>query len=177
MNSATIQHVGTIRSPAARVTRNASATRIVANPPALVLRYHLGVREDAPAVAVVEVGEPDRATLDLDGEPIRLFGDGGGCAGPVGGGVWELMELLGRGGSSSVPAWTRGQHYRVPSGCVGHSIVTSDRQVTQVHRRRHNRRTAASPSGVPGQCFFTASGPARRVTERRTSATMMASSA
>jgi hypothetical protein len=37
--------------------------------------------------------------------------------------------------------------------------------------------TRRRPSGVPGQCRASASGPAHRVTERRTSATAMASSA
>jgi len=39
------------------------------------------------------------------------------------------------------------------------------------------RRTAWSPSGVPGQCLSRASGPARRAAERRATTTTMASSA
>ena len=42
---------------------------------------------------------------------------------------------------------------------------------------RASRRSAARPSGVPGQCRVTAAGPARRTTDRRTIATRSASSA
>jgi hypothetical protein len=43
--------------------------------------------------------------------------------------------------------------------------------------RPHSRHSAASPSGLPGQCRPTGSGPARRTTDRNTQATTMASSA
>lgn len=64
-------------------------------------------------------------------------------------------------------------HHRVPRGpsrgCQAGSGC--------VPPRRARRTTAASPSGVPGQCSRNGSSPTRRTTDRSTAATMIASSA
>jgi hypothetical protein len=58
-------------------------------------------------------------------------------------------------------------------------LVLCVRWVTGVHAplSRQSRFGAASPSGLPGQCLASASAPARRVADRKTSATTIASSA
>jgi hypothetical protein len=60
-----------------------------------------------------------------------------------------------------------------------HDVRCGVSWITDLHLpfKRHSRFSAVSPSGVPGQCLAKASGPAARVVDRNTSATMMASSA
>jgi hypothetical protein len=52
--------------------------------------------------------------------------------------------------------------------------VLAGSQGVQLPLNRHRRFSAVSPSGVPGQCLAKTSGPARRVADRKTIATMIA---
>jgi hypothetical protein len=58
---------------------------------------HLGVGEDALAVAIAELGQPDRLPVDGDGEAVGIGGDLRRCAGLVGGDVDSYTRGFGRG--------------------------------------------------------------------------------
>ncbi len=79
------------------------------------------MREDAAPLAVVVVGESDATTLDLDGEPSRLLGDG--VAAPARRAAIR-MELLGCGDrveTTLLPERQQSRLRRLLRAGLGHS--------------------------------------------------------